>query len=124
MAMTCLAVVLANRNVYYSFAGFISNEWKRAVCRKPSVKCTDCENRKLLPVTDQVVHDHLAGKHTIGVYPLLTDETCWFLAADFDKKTWQEDSAAFLETCREMGIFATLERSRSGYTSYSSLKAW
>ena len=90
------------------------NEWKRAVCRKPSMKCAGCENRELLPVTDQVVHDHLAGKHTIGVYPLLTDETCWFLAADFDKKTWQEDSAAFLETCRSLGIFAALERSRSG----------
>jgi superfamily II DNA or RNA helicase len=90
------------------------NEWKRAVCRKPSMKCAGCENRELLPVTDQAIHDHLAGKHTIGVYPLLTDETCWFLAADFDKKTWQEDSAAFLETCRSMGIFAVLERSRSG----------
>ena len=90
------------------------NEWKREVCRKPSVKCADCENRELSPVTDQVMHDHLAGKHTIGVYPLLTDETCWFLAADFDKKTWQEDSATFLETCRSMGIFTALERSRSG----------
>lgn len=56
----------------------------------------------------------LSGKHTIGVYPLLLDETCWFLAADFDKKTWQEDCAAFLETCREMGVSAALERSRSG----------
>jgi superfamily II DNA or RNA helicase len=90
------------------------NEWKRAICRKPSVKCADCESRKLLPVTDQVIHDHLTGKHTIGVYPLLADETCWFLAADFDKKTWQADSAAFLETCSEIGVSAALERSRSG----------
>lgn len=35
-----------------------------------------------------------AGKHTIGVDSVLPDETCWFLAADFDKKTWQADSAA------------------------------
>lgn len=91
-----------------------ANEWKREVCRKPVVKCAGCEHRKLLPVTNQVIHDHLAGKRAIGVYPLLPDETCWFLAADFDKKTWQEDSVAFLETCGEMGISAALERSRSG----------
>jgi len=36
-----------------------------------------------------VIHLHLTGKHTIGVYPLLIDETCWFLAADFDKAAWQ-----------------------------------
>ncbi|WP_421072860.1 TOTE conflict system archaeo-eukaryotic primase domain-containing protein [Pelotomaculum propionicicum] len=98
----------------YGYSPACVNEWKREVCRKPSVKCADCESRKLLPVTDQVIHDHLTGKHTIGVYPLLADETCWFLAADFDKKTWQADSAAFLETCGEMGVSAVLERSRSG----------
>ncbi|MBI5586076.1 MAG: DEAD/DEAH box helicase family protein [Deltaproteobacteria bacterium] len=89
-------------------------EWKRPFCGKPQVKCGECENRKLLPVTDEVVHNHLTGKATIGVYPLAADETCWFLAADFDKKTWQEDAAAFLETCRRLGIPAALERSRSG----------
>jgi hypothetical protein len=47
-------------------------------------------------------------------YPLLPDETCWFLAVDFDKKTWQADSLAFLDTCRELNVPASLERSRSG----------
>ncbi len=50
----------------------------------------------------------------MGVYPMLRDETCFFLAADFDKATWQEDAAAFLETCRQMNLPAALERSRSG----------
>jgi hypothetical protein len=36
---------------------------------------------------------------TMGVYPMLPDETCWFLAADFDKASWQQDAGAFLETC-------------------------
>ena len=49
-----------------------------------------------------------------GVYPLMTDETCWFLAADFDKQSWQRDALAFLATCREKGVPAALERSRSG----------
>ena len=54
------------------------------------------------------------GKETIGVYALLPDETCWFLAADFDKTTWEYDSLAFLETCQELNVPAALERSRSG----------
>ncbi len=87
---------------------------KRGVCAKPKIKCADCEHRDLLPVTDQIIYAHLAGDHTIGVYPLLPDDMCWFIAADFDKKTWREDSAAFLETYVEMGVPAALERSRSG----------
>jgi hypothetical protein len=63
---------------------------------------------------DQVIHDHLTGKLTAGIYLLLTDETCWFLAADFDKATWQDDVRAFLHTCAEWRVPAVLERSRSG----------
>ncbi len=70
--------------------------------------------RKFLPLTDAVIEDHLLGKETIGVYALLPDETCWFLAADFDKTTWEYDSLALLETCRELNVPAALERSRSG----------
>jgi superfamily II DNA or RNA helicase len=90
------------------------NEWVRGVCEKPRVKCGECPNQAFIPVEDQVVLDHLQGRHVIGVYPLLPDETCWFLAADFDKATWQEDVGAFVETCRAMGIAAAVERSRSG----------
>jgi superfamily II DNA or RNA helicase/very-short-patch-repair endonuclease len=50
----------------------------------------------------------------MGVYPMLQDETCHFLAADFDKENWQEDASAFLDTCRRLSLPATLERSRSG----------
>jgi superfamily II DNA or RNA helicase len=78
------------------------------------LKCSDCENRDLKPVTDEVIRGHLHGKHTVGVYPLLPNETCWFLAVDFDKKSWQEDVGVFLKTCGEIGIPAALERSRSG----------
>ncbi len=49
-----------------------------------------------------------------GVYPMLLDETCFFLAVDFDKSGWLEDSTAFIETCRRMDLSAALERSRSG----------
>lgn len=90
------------------------NEWVRGVCEKPRVKCSDCPNQALLPFNDQVILDHLQGRHTIGVYSLLKDETCWFLAADFDKESWQDDVAAFVDTCRDLGVPAAVERSQSG----------
>lgn len=70
--------------------------------------------RTLLAITDDAIVAHLTGKQTIGVYPLLQDETCRFLAADFDKGGWQEDARAFLDVCAEWKIPAALERSRSG----------
>ena len=89
------------------------NEWNKAYCNKKKVKCGQCKNRSLIPISDQTIFNHLAGKHTIGVYPLLEDETCWFLAVDFDKKEWQSDITAFHETCRTYRIPAVIERSRS-----------
>jgi hypothetical protein len=60
-------------------------------------------NREFLPLTDTVVRYHLSGKLTAGVYPLLKDERCRFLAADFDKTTWQDDALAFQQTCNRAG---------------------
>ena len=99
------------------------NEWLRGICKKPKVKCNECENRDFLPITDEVIRSHLLGEDlqkrskrnfTIGVYPLLIDETCWFLAIDFDKESWMEDASAFLDTCEHYKVPAALERSRSG----------
>jgi len=70
--------------------------------------------RTYLPLTDQVVRDHLAGEKTIGIFPLVKDSSCWFLACDFDKDGWQLDALAFLEVCGRYGAPAYLERSRSG----------
>ncbi len=89
-------------------------EWRRPLCRKPRVKCGECAHRRFSPVTDEAILDHLRGRHTMGVYPLLSDETCWFLAVDFDKGSWREDAAAFMETCQRAGVYGALERSRSG----------
>lgn len=74
-------------------------------------------------MSDEVIDKHLrggdgrhraAGDFVAGVYPLLTDETCWFLAADFDKEDWAADALAMIDTCRAKGVPAALERSRSG----------
>lgn len=94
-----------------------SNDWTAGTCGKtykPPVKCSECANRKFLPVTDQVIMDHLQGRHVIGVYPILQDDTCFFLAADFDKETWRDDVGAFRETCASLNIPVAIERSRSG----------
>jgi superfamily II DNA or RNA helicase/very-short-patch-repair endonuclease len=96
------------------------NEWVRGICEKPKIKCVNCRHQAFLPVTDDAVRRHLCGcddaggDFVMGVYPMLRDETCFFLAADFDKEHWQEDVAAVRETCRRLGLPAAVERSRSG----------
>jgi superfamily II DNA or RNA helicase len=102
------------------YAPACANEWVRGVCEKPRIKCAECPNRRFLPVTEDVIRWHLSGHDAegqpfvAGVYPLLQDETCFFLAVDFDKVGWREDAAAFLEACQQLNLPATVERSRSG----------
>ena len=102
------------------YAPACANEWVRGVCEKPKIKCADCPNRRFLPVTDEVIRWHLSGRvdqgqnFVAGVYPMLLDETCYFLAADFDREAWLEDAEAFMETCNRLSLPTALERSRSG----------
>jgi len=96
------------------YAPACSNEWVRGICEKPRVKCGECPSQAFISVSQRVILDHLQGRHVIGCYPILRDETCWFLAVDFDKSSWREDVAAFRETCRTLGAPVALERSRSG----------
>jgi superfamily II DNA or RNA helicase len=70
--------------------------------------------KKYLPLTDEVILSHLTGEKIIGVYPLLKNDTCWFLACDFDKEGWALDALAFLNICKDYGVPGYLERSRSG----------
>ncbi len=96
------------------------NEWVRNTCQKPKIKCANCSHQAFLPVTDDAIRWHLSGcddagrDFVMGVYPMMRDETCFFLAADFDKEHWQDDVAAVRETCGRMGLPIALERSRSG----------
>jgi superfamily II DNA or RNA helicase/very-short-patch-repair endonuclease len=107
------------------YAPACANEWVRGVCEKPRIRCADCPNRRFLPVTDDVIRWHLSGCDAEGdpfvaaVYPLLQDETCFFVAVDFDKANWREDAAAFRETCRHLSIPVALERSRSGQGAHA-----
>jgi len=105
------------------YAPVCRNEWQAGICQKPKVTCQECNFRAFTQVNDETIRNHLKGidpndrsgrDFTIGVYPLLADESCWFLAADFDKSTWTEDAKTFLETCVSYQVPAVLERSRSG----------
>ena len=71
-------------------------------------------DREYLPVTTNVIEAHLSGEITMGMYPLTIEDKCYFLVADFDKKSWQEDSVEYLSSCDRLGISAAIEISRSG----------
>lgn len=96
------------------YAPACRNKFVKGVCELPKVKCGECPNQAFIPFDAAAVVGHLSGRHVMGVYPLLDDETCWFLAVDFDKSTWTEDVSALVETCRRVGLPAAVERSRSG----------
>jgi superfamily II DNA or RNA helicase len=90
------------------------NEWKRELCDKPKVKCSECPNKEFIPFDESVIRDHLEGKTTVGAYAIRSDDTCIFLAADFDKESWKEDVLAYKKAGKEFGVEISIERSRSG----------
>lgn len=102
------------------YAPACANEWRRGVCEKPKVKCSDCPNQAFIGVSDASIERHLRGTASdgtpfvMGVYPMLADDGCWFLAADFDEGEWLRDVNAFGQTCRRHGVPVAIERSRSG----------
>ncbi|MGA9751733.1 MAG: DEAD/DEAH box helicase family protein [Acidobacteriota bacterium] len=108
------------------YAPACENEWVAGVCakirsggnRKAGNVCGECKNQRFLPVTEEQIARHLKGLQVMGVYPLLLDETCWFLAADFDGDAWLEDVEAFAKTCTANGLTASVERSRSGHGAH------
>ena len=71
-------------------------------------------SKTYLPLNEAIIERHLRGRDSIGIYPLLADDRCWFLACDLDGETWQLDALALLEACAEHAVLAALERSRSG----------
>lgn len=90
------------------------NEWVPGICQKPKIKCSACKNKDYLEPDNAVIEDHLRGKTVAGIYPLLPDETCWFLAIDFDGEEWQQDIKTIRKVCAEFSIPVAVERSRSG----------
>jgi superfamily II DNA or RNA helicase len=71
-------------------------------------------DKTFLSLTDEQIIKHLKGEQVVGLYPLLKDNTSWFIAADFDEANWIEECRSFIKICEEYDIPAYLERSRSG----------
>ncbi|HBW34449.1 TOTE conflict system archaeo-eukaryotic primase domain-containing protein [Desulfosporosinus sp. BICA1-9] len=92
------------------------NEWKTELCRKPKVKCTACSNKAYARLDEKAIGDHLRGRGNLvaGIYPLCLDDTCHFLAIDFDDGEWQKDISQLREVCSEFDFPIAIERSRSG----------
>jgi hypothetical protein len=90
------------------------NEWLPGVCHKPKVKCFKCNQKSYSPINESVVEKHLLGKTVIGIYPMCLDETCYFLAMDFDREGWKKDISIMRDTCIKFKIPVAIERSRSG----------
>lgn len=112
---------MSQRTGKAGYAPACRNKFVRGVCDLPKVKCGQCPNQAFLPFDDAALLAHLTGRHVMGLYPLLEDETCWLLAVDFDKGTWTDDVMAFAETCRQAGVPAAIERSRSGNGAHAWL---
>lgn len=99
------------------------NEWKPDLCNKRQHKCADCPNRQFALLTADDLYRHLSGHDAdgcdvVGLYPILPDNTCHLLCADFDDKSCQHgfmpDVLAFVGVCKDWHVPAHIERSRSG----------
>ena len=96
-----------------------SNEWVREICKKPKIKCTDCKHKAFEKLDEKSISDHLTGKITLGTYTIRSDDTCKFLAADFDDKQWEQDIIFFKKEAEKLGIDVAIERSRSGHGGHA-----
>ena len=103
-----------NKKGVTGFSVACDNEWKPNICEKPRVKCGDCPNKLFTDISDRTLFDHLSGKMIVGVYPLLENNTCHFLASDFDKHGWQESVIAMANACDIYEVPCAIEVSQSG----------
>jgi len=102
------------KNGMKGYSPVCRNEWFRGVCEKPRVKCSECLHQAFPPLDEAAARDHLTGRSVIGTYAIRRDNTCVFLAADFDGSGWREDIRAYRDAAREIGVEVAVERSRSG----------
>ena len=113
-----LSIDKNNPNIKY-YIPACANEWKNGVCNKTmGKKCKNCQYRENKPISKDTIYKHMYGNYTIGIYPLLENDTCFFLSLDFDdkdsKKDIKSDVLAFASVCDKYEVPIAIERSRSG----------
>lgn len=107
------------------------NEWNEELCNKP---CRTCDNADYIPLSDELILKHFQGKHILGSYPLLPDNTCNFIASDFDNhdrvRNPLKDVKEFYEVCniQEIPSYVLKSKSGNGYHAYiffeEAVPAW
>ncbi|MBA7497281.1 hypothetical protein ES704_00009 [subsurface metagenome] len=102
---------ISRRTGKKGYSPVCKNEWIPQICRKP---CEKCGNKEYVPLDDFWIEKHLRGDIIIGIYPIQLDDRVNFLAFDFDKGSWFEDSIILLKFCQSIDLPAHLERSKSG----------
>ena len=113
-----LSIDKNNPNIKY-YIPACANEWKNGVCNKTmGKKCKNCQYRKNKPISKETIYKHMYENYPIGIYPLLENDTCFFLSLDFDdkdsKKDIKSDVLAFASVCDKYEVPIAIERSRSG----------
>lgn len=92
----------------------------QAGCKKGKIKnyCSICPISKFPPLDEDILKRHFTGKLTcegIGIYPLLTDNTCYLLIIDFDEDNWFDDMLSVYKIALRYDIYPLMERSSSGH---------
>jgi superfamily II DNA or RNA helicase len=100
------------------YAPVCLNQWRPGICGKPKIPCSKCNNTSYAELNETAIENHLRGHLVVGIYPMLPDDTCHFLAMDFDKADWQKDVTTVREVCLEFMVPISVERSRSGKGSH------
>ncbi len=111
------------------------NFWKNGCprVRGSKMKCQDCPRQAYKELKKEQIIEHLRGiseeaTDVIGIFPLLTDDTCRFIVFDFDNHEkdaekadfantddkWRDEVDSLRKICDINGIDALVERSRSG----------
>jgi hypothetical protein len=103
------------------YSPICENLWKKGICCKP---CRDCGNASYTPVSVRLLYEHLAGGISLGIYPLLPDGTCNFIAADFDNHSGKCDVLSGVKALYAAGgvldlpCYVIRSRSGAGYHVY------
>lgn len=92
----------------------------QAGCKKGKIKnyCSICPISQFPPLDEDILKRHFTGKLTcegIGIYPLLTDNTCYLLVMDFDEDNWFDDMLSVYKIALRYDIYPLMERSSSGH---------
>lgn len=104
------------KNDKKAYAICCANRFINGIC---NYKCNECKNKAYISYDEDRLLEHFKGKDSYGIYPLLEDNTCYFIVLDFDNldyefKETKEMVQALKKVCLKHNITPLLELSQSG----------